>query len=255
MTEFPVNIVRSPSDDRDWLVSSFLTQDTESLPSVFRCDGLMPVRNQGSQGTCAAQSAACMKEWQEFKDYDFNEYMSPQFVYNNRSNPDSPGMHCRDVMRILEDIGIVGEKEYTYESFTPMEEGLLLSAKLHLISGYARVFTVTELKRSLMTSGPCLIAFPVYNHGVRMWYEDGTARQGGHAMTVVGYDVKGFIIRNSWGAKWGDGGHCIYPYEDWGSHWEIWSTVDASSDVDPNPLSPSDDNEEAPDTKCPCFVL
>ena len=46
----------------------------------------MPVRNQGIQGTCYAQSAACMKEWQEKHNYDNNEYFSPQFFYNLRSN-------------------------------------------------------------------------------------------------------------------------------------------------------------------------
>lgn len=45
-------------------------------------------------------------------------------------------------------------------------------------------------------------------------------------MTVVGYDKKGFIIRNSWGKYWEGDGHCMYPYEDWGVHYEVWTTVD-----------------------------
>jgi hypothetical protein len=51
---------------------------------------------------------------------------------------------------------------------------------------------------------------------------------GGHAMTVVGYDDdnKYFIIRNSWGENWGDKGYCYYKYEDWGAHWECWTTID-----------------------------
>ena len=66
---------------------------------------LQPVRNQGNQGTCYAQSAACMKEWQEKKDYNLNEYLSPQFFYNNRDymnddikeNDGDNGMTGRDV--------------------------------------------------------------------------------------------------------------------------------------------------------------
>jgi hypothetical protein len=29
---------------------------------------------------------------------------------------------------------------------------------------------------------------------------------GGHAVSLVGYTKKGFIVRNSWGTDWGDGG-------------------------------------------------
>ena len=35
---------------------------------------------------------------------------------------------------------------------------------------------------------------------------------GGHAMMLVGYDKSNFIVRNSWGDKWGDGGYCYVPY-------------------------------------------
>ena len=45
-------------------------------------------------------------------------------------------------------------------------------------------------------------------------------------MTVVGYDYNGFIVRNSWGAYWGDNGYCHFPYEDWGKQNEIWTTID-----------------------------
>ena len=35
------------------------------------CD-LPPIRNQGEQGTCAAQTAACMKEYQEKNAHKMN---------------------------------------------------------------------------------------------------------------------------------------------------------------------------------------
>lgn len=54
-------------------------------------------------------------------------------------------------------------------------------------------------------------------------------RKGGHAVTVVGYNKKGFILRNSWGSNWGDNGYVIFPYSDFGMQWEIWTTIDANS--------------------------
>ena len=93
-----------------------------------------------------------------------------------------------------------------------------------------------QLKKSLFINGPCLISFPVNNKGVKMWQkkEGETNSYGGHAMTIVGYNNEGFIIRNSWGKDWGTNGYCIYPYQDWGSHWEIWTTVDDEIKTYPN---------------------
>ena len=71
---------------------------------------------------------------------------------------------------------------------------------------------------------------------MRMWFKESESSemQGGHAMTVVGYNEEGFIIRNTWGINWGDKGYCIYPYSDWGSHWEIWTTIDEKSYIEDN---------------------
>ena len=49
---------------------------------------------------------------------------------------------------------------------------------------------------------------------------------GGHAMTIVGRNDAGYILRNSWGTEWGEEGYCLFPYSDWGKHWEVWTTVD-----------------------------
>jgi Papain family cysteine protease len=35
----------------------------------------------------------------------------------------------------------------------------------------------------------------------------------GHAITIAGYNEKGFIIKNSWGTSWGDKGYGIISYE------------------------------------------
>ncbi len=135
MIEFVLNIQPSPEDDRDWNVATYLTHEN-SLDSTYICNRLQPVRNQGEQGSCAAQTVACMKEWQEHQDYGFEGYMSPQFVYNCRSNTDTSGMTSREVMRILSKIGIVPEKDYTYGTeITPSHE-LKEAAGLHKISGY-----------------------------------------------------------------------------------------------------------------------
>jgi hypothetical protein len=57
---------------------------------------------------------------------------------------------------------------------------------------------------------------------------------------VVGYNEEGFIIRNSWGDDWGTDGYTVFPYDHWGLHREIWTTIDAESGqpMPPKPKKP-----------------
>jgi len=51
-------------------------------------------------------------------------------------------------------------------------------------------------------------------HGELVVYRSDTAR-GGHAVCLVGHTAHCFIVRNSWGAGWGDGGFA-YAADDYG---------------------------------------
>ena len=257
-----LNVKKSPIDDRDWIFKN--KNNNIKLPLIldYRND-LLPVRNQGNQGTCYAQSVACMKEWQEKKDTNLDKYLSPQFFYNNRSNlydddkNNDEGMYGRDVMKLLRNIGICEEEIYPYgliQKKQEIQEYCYLKAKKNIIKGYAKIDSLDSLKESLYTNGPCLIAFPVYNNGNEMWIKNNDNNfMGGHAMCVVGYLEDSFIIRNSWGNYWGDNGYCYYKFKDWNSHWECWTTVDYN-----NPEDKSEDKSE--DIKiikyrdCPCII-
>jgi hypothetical protein len=47
--------------------------------------------------------------------------------------------------------------------------------------------------------------------------------RAGHAFVLVGYNEIGFLIQNSWGEAWGDGGFATLPYDDWlDSSWDAW---------------------------------
>lgn len=261
------NAKKSEKDERDFIYEDFIKIKLNELPSVvdYR-NQLLPVRNQGDQGTCYAQSAACMKEWQEYQDYKLDEYLSPQFFYNNRDymndndsfNDGDNDMTGRDVMRILKNVGICKETEYMYDNMnrndncSDIPEWIKINALNHRIKSYARVNTLNGLKDDLFYNGPCLIAFPVYGDqnglmNTPMWLKnsENDLFMGGHAMTVVGYDntKEHFIIRNSWGSNWGDEGYCYYDYKDWGSHWECWTTIDMDTIINTD-----DENESIIDS-------
>jgi hypothetical protein len=43
-------------------------------------------------------------------------------------------------------------------------------------------------------------------------------QRGGHAFALVGYNDRGFVVQNSWGARWGACGFAVLPYDDWVEH-------------------------------------
>ena len=234
--QFVLNIEKSPIDKRDFIAEAIYPDDVKLPDVVDLRPFLQPVINQGSQGTCSAQVAACIKEYQEFtlqglKGLDGK--MSAQFVYNLREEPGSMGMTPRETMKILAKEGICREAIYPYGTIEPVQNisgDAFADAKNFTIQAYAQVNTIEALKKALYKDGVCYICFPVFNESPRMWKAaQGETDKGGHAMAVVGYNKEGFIIRNSWGKDWADNGYTIYPYEDWGAHWEIWTTVDKQS--------------------------
>jgi hypothetical protein len=66
------SLVVSPIDNRDYIAESIYPKTLSIPKSLDLTKKLQPVRDQGNQGTCAAQSAACMKEYQEYIDIDSN---------------------------------------------------------------------------------------------------------------------------------------------------------------------------------------
>jgi C1A family cysteine protease len=234
--KFLLNIEKSPVDKRDFVAETIYPDNVDYPDELDLRPDLQDIRNQGSQGTCSAQVAACMKEYQEYKLQKltgFEGRMSPQFVYNLREEPYYQGMTPRETMKILQKTGVCREAIYPYgtvEYPNAITEDAYLDAGNFKIESYAQISTVEGLKKALYKDGVCYICFPVFNESARMWKAaQGETNKGGHAMAVVGYNKQGFIIRNSWGKSWADNGYTIYPYEDWGAHWEIWTSVDQSS--------------------------
>ena len=246
----------SPEDKRDYKYQNRLRAKSVSIektdfPSKFLLvDSLLKPRNQGSIGSCAAQTAACVVEALNFEQYGTRDYMSPSFVYGLRyTRPDDAGMYMRNVCKILHAVGMVKEETLSYQ-FAPTcqiadpwrdgwdEETLgkipnIKEAQSYKIGEYRSVAQdVQEMKAALHSEkAPLMIAVPVYirhsedTYRNRMWkYEKGDKNAGGHAMAMVGWDDDvvaydgcqpgAFLIRNSWGTSWGESGYTWFPYED-----------------------------------------
>ncbi len=89
-----------------------------------------------------------------------------------------------------------------------------LAARLKISSYFSLGTTASAWRQWLASGGPILTRLNVdrtwdaaaASKGSLDTY-DSSSRRGGHAVSIVGYTADGrFIVRNSWGTSWGDGG-------------------------------------------------
>lgn len=224
-----LNVEASNHDGRDLIIEGINHPHFDFPEKVDLREHLPNAWDQGADGPCSAYAAAAIKMYHEFKDYGSTEELSRYFVYNLRSNYPAKGMTPRDTMKILQKWGIPFRSSFKkrWNSIDEIPQEVLDEAANHKILGYARIMTIDGLKKSLYKNGPAYIAMPVYNDGEEFWKAQYSQRiMGGHALVVVGYTDKGFILRNSWGRDWAWDGHALYRYEDFGMHYEIWTAID-----------------------------
>lgn len=123
----------------------------------------------------------------------------------------------------------------------------MVEAENFKIVSYAQVTTIEGVKTALVTNGPVVMIFPYYNTSSQPWIKGSSDNQiGYHAMSVVGYNSLGFIMRNSWGRLWGQGGYTLLPFAHFPLISEVWTTIDGISKPLQPPLKPS---------CCSCILL
>ena len=145
------------------------------------------VLNQGSEPICVPCSVSAWLNWRENLEtgsrrdnkIDYHE------IYKIRTN-DGEGMTYKEALHYLRHHGVKSDV------------GNLK------IGEYAMVRNYDSLRAAIVMNGPCLGALPVYGDRPAFW--DKLPRDGFygyHAISIVGYDKRGFIIRNSWGTGLG----------------------------------------------------
>ena len=245
----------SPEDGRDYLFANKAKKVTATLPDkLLLIEDDVKEENQGGYGSCAAQVAACIHSFHNKMEEGSWKRFSAAWTYGLRSDHIydreeglHEGMFPRDLMHIMLHIGSVFEEDLPYidKNISDFDlfnddrfKDLCKESVKYRIKEYSKVdHDIDLIKQALFLNGPMLIAVPVYNYGEEMWIQgDGETFQGGHAMTVIGYDKEGLIIRNSWGSDWNKDGTCKMKWQDIGIAWEFWTTVD--EDFDPNNIRP-----------------
>ena len=207
-------------DKRDYKLKNV---SANVLPKEHRIT--MPdVKNQGMINSCVAHSLSTfMEEYYKAA----NEKFSVGFIYGYRpvSYYQGEGMYPRDALKTLQKLGDVPYAAFPYNEEIPGIKikvnndlnNLTLVANEYRIKSYARIYTINDIKTCLLNDCPVPISIPVYNNLeldeqniVRM--PNGEI-QGYHMVILYGWNESGFLMQNSWGTNWGNGGRAVLPYD------------------------------------------
>lgn len=184
---------------------------TEGLPESYSYKKYVPdVLNQGEDPICVPCALATYINWQlnladgVRKDNKVDYYE----IYKSKTI-DGEGMTFKEGLGYL------------------LKHGVKTKAGLYKIKSYAMIRNFVSLKNAIVMNGPCFGALPVYSYDDNFWIKKGEqSLMGYHAISIVGYDKDGFIIRNSWGRSFGDDGYTTIPYEELNKFVEIWTIVE-----------------------------
>lgn len=207
--------------------------DKENLPSHVDLRGKCPeVYDQGELGSCTANAIAFACEFDLMQQKEASYTPSRLFIYYNEREMEGTvysdsGAVIRDGIKTIDDFGFLPESEWPYDiskfAVKPAPELYTEALQKNItLKDYGVVNQKEdEMKQALASGFPIIIGFIVFESfmsaKVAKTGQVSAPRiherpVGGHCVAIVGYDKKGWIVRNSWGKDWGIDGHCHMPY-------------------------------------------
>ena len=218
-------------------------------PSVDLRTDWWAVGDQGRTGSCVGWAAADgVLRWHFVRagKLDLNALLSVRYVWmaaketdGFKSRPTSfieaDGTSLKAALDIARKYGVVTDSELPFatgELYKGQEAAFYSLAATRKISSYyslrwpflpmPRSLVVSSFKLWLATNGPILVRLVVdktFNglmndsNGNLDTYKPYSSGSGGHAVAIVGYTPTSFIVRNSWGPRWGDKGFGYASYK------------------------------------------
>ena len=194
----------------------FTVNKNSSLPANYSYKKYLPgILNQGERSICVPCALSAHLNWNYNVDHNGKVFKDNKIllddIYSIRSNKSIDGMEIKEALNFLCKTGVNSKN------------GILK------IRQYAKITSTVALKYALIMNGPCIGALRVYNdQKTDFWNKDYEGQQilGGHAIAIIGYDSKGFIIRNSWGSSYGSSGYATISYNDANKFLELWTIYD-----------------------------
>lgn len=207
---------------------------TRVLPSSFdwrvEASGLPPIRNQLWCGSCWAFATVGVFECNiKIKDHTVVDLSEQWLVSCNRNGYSCDGgWWCHHYFQNMTDrcngSGAVMENEFPYEADNgtcgcPYPHQYFIDGWGY-IGGQYQTPSVDQMKQAIMDHGPIGVgiaandAMQAYGGGI---FNGCTGGPINHAVVLVGWDDSQgadgvWIMRNSWGSGWGEGGYMRIPY-------------------------------------------
>ncbi|KAJ6217884.1 hypothetical protein RDWZM_009041 [Blomia tropicalis] len=206
-------------------------KNTEPLPEKFdwrKMGKVTPARYQGSCGGCwafaslaALESAYLIKGKTSNKNFDLSEQ---QLIACGRKDGCNGGTSVDAFNYILANNGVTDEGTMPFDAKKNNNCDKKKKKKRHarikdycLRGIYAKVdgkpeeLTDQQIQYAIREYGPVYATLNADHIAVKhlktgMYSNKKCSKQTNHAILVVGWDKKGWIIKNSWGKKWGDDG-------------------------------------------------
>jgi cathepsin L len=218
-------LVKSDAD-LEWSVATLAVKD--DLPVRFDWreqveGGLQPVKNQGSCGSCWAFSVtAVLESLLLIKEPGMSVDLAEQTLVSNCSNSGSCSGGYFSAFNFLKSPGLDHESADPYQARnTSCRSGLQPKARIkewsYIKSPSGGSPSTGQLKTAIHTYGPISVtvngSFSSYAGGI---YNNCNRSTTNHMVTLEGWDDEGgyWIMRNSWGSSWGEGGYMRIKYTD-----------------------------------------
>ena len=223
-------------DQRDQLYAMPAAHPAQLPPKVdLRPQCPATVYDQGQLGSCTANAIAGAIEFDILKQGAPDFMPSRLFIYFNERaiegtiQTDS-GAQIRDGVKSVNQLGVCTEATWPYSDQDPgpfqtkPSADAYSEALRHKVGTYQRIPPALLAMKSCLAAGfPFVFGFTVYESfesaavastGIVPMPAQDESILGGHAVLAVGYDDPSlrFVVRNSWGAKWGMGGYFTMPY-------------------------------------------
>ena len=207
--------------------------DDSSLPSAIDLSpNFPPVGDQGGQGSCVGWAVGyALKSFQERLEegWEFGPTtsFSPAWVYNQINGGSDDGSQIYDALSLIVDKGAATWQTMPYKFLdhrSQPTDAATREAAQYKAASWGSVRGMTQIKAALSQRRPVVVGMDAYDSfdelsGANPVYNTFAPvdSDGGHAVTIVGYDDNrfggAFKIINSYGTRWGDKGYFWLPYK------------------------------------------
>ena len=226
--KYGLKISRIPKEKHTPLKLKAKPQTHIQLPPKVDLRPKLPTPyDQGTLGSCTA-NALCAAF--QFEDPSFMG--SRLFIYYNERKTEGTieedtGAQLQDGIDTMKNYGVCSESDWPYDitKFTQKPSSTCYSDALkhHIINAYNINNDINSMKNCLASGYPFVVGIMIFeSFESQLVAQSGMVSMptqdeeclGGHAVLVCGYEdaTQRWILRNSWGTKWGDNGYFYLPY-------------------------------------------